>query len=414
MNGTHLINRYLNQTATSLILLTLTIILITDSVYGYALALALIFAMPTLRFHYLKSLHRLDYYFIFSLILYPLITWLNIFTQDPSPWREMDIPSRFLICILLYLWIRVQGIRIEKIVISTGIGTIITGMYSLNHLISNPSIRFGGWDSPIIYGEVGFILMAISLTPINVKEQYKTIYKIFLFLIVAFGSLTCLASQTRGVIIWLPLVLVYLIWFNKLYSLTRVEIFKGLITLLITLYLLSYIGSFERFTGIGNQIKSYLSEGKITDISMLDKSSIERLDLFKLGLNLVREKPVFGYGKGQFMAAMNEYAINKDINPNVLKYEHVHNDILNVQIELGIFGTVGILILFLGALALSTKNNFTIQSRYLILVVVLSWVLFGLTGTQLSHHKITVIQLVLLCIGYAHGMNNKYIRLHDR
>ena len=97
----------------------------------------------------------------------------------------------------------------------------------------------------------------------------------------------------------------------------------------------------------------------------------------------------------------------------MLGYRHAHNEFLNLGVELGISGMAAILVTMTMIPLLSYKGEFSSESRYLLVITVMSWWLFGTTDAVLENHKITLLIVFMLCIGFAEGLNTKFGRLDE-
>lgn len=85
-------------------------------------------------------------------------------------------------------------------------------------------------------------------------------------------------------------------------------------------------------------------EGQIEDSIGL------RLEYWRISLDLIRQYPWFGVGLGNFQDALWPYAERGEIVPEMLRYDHAHNEFLTTQVERGLLGSLSLTVLFIGSL----------------------------------------------------------------
>jgi len=382
--------------------LGLSLILITDKGFGLSAALVFIASLLMLRPAQFTALNRLDRLFISLLCILPLLVLLNLLYHNLFSWPEFDIPSRFLLFIPIYVLFRSREISLDLLVVGAALGCFITAIYSIYQFLESPGIRVTLHDNPITFGQIAFVLAAIALIPNS--QFFNTVARARLFVtLLTFLGLICLAAnQSRGVFLVTPLLFLYLFRYRGLLSLNR---YTAVLIIALAGVALFAIGSNPLFLYL-----SHLSHEITANLSQLDTSSSLgiRLTLWINSLELISQNWITGYGVGQFGPALASLAEKNHIAPGILLFSHAHNDLLNLGVELGIFGPVAAILVFLVPYYMGVREQFSLQSRYLLILVFLTWLLFGLSQTQLAHQKITMLQILLLCIGFAHGMNEKF------
>ena len=110
----------------------------------------------------------------------------------------------------------------------------------------------------------------------------------------------------------------------------------------------------------------------------IDTSTRDRLTAYSNALHLIKEKPLFGSGYGTFWKAFRPYTNHPKIilrsDENIVLFR-LHNDILQIFVELGVIGGLLFISILFGALLLSIKmlrNKLDITEQLLIIGILLS------------------------------------------
>lgn len=364
---------------------------------------SLLLAAGGIQFGTIRRLLTIDYFFIALLGLYPVLTLVSMAVFGIGDSSEFDTPSRFLLFIPFYVGLRCAPIGMHQIALGAAVGVLLTALYTLYHYMLTPAgSRIDVHDNQITFAQIAFLLAAIALLPTTLPTPGALRRKAFLVVMVAAGGLTVVLSQSRTVVLALPLIAVYAIAYRHRYALGKPEAVLGAVLLAAGLYLI--------WTSPALHYLAYLATELRQNISAIDHSTSSgiRLELWRSSAALIADHPWLGHGKGQFNAALNALPSAQSLPAHIREYTHAHNDLLNLWLELGIAGPISILALLIGTGWLGLKQNDDAGSRYLILLVVLTWLIFGVTQTQLAHQKITLLQLLLLSLGMAHGANLRY------
>jgi len=302
--------------------------------------------------------------------------------------RTLSILSLFIVTLILTKN-KKDAYRLLAIMVIGAIIPVIVGFWQL-------FTNTGWFDSSLgrvrIYGTLihpaTFSFYLLSLIPINyafLKNTTNNKKKFFYFLIISIFSFLIFASLTRGA--WVAFIAMFLV-----YGLTKnrkAVLFIGIILFLIYL-----------FNPIINQRVNDIFQPKY------NSSFQTRINVLERTLPALKQAPIIGYGFGSFEA------INLKYNEEAIYYESLmaHNDYLRIIIELGIVGlltyllllillllklykiyknssdfelknlTYGLIILWIGGLAISAGDNFlrTIPVQY---------IFWGYTGALLALYE---------------------------
>jgi O-antigen ligase len=92
---------------------------------------------------------------------------------------------------------------------------------------------------------------------------------------------------------------------------------------------------------------------RIKDISLSkDKTESTRIRLWQTSWNMIKDKPIWGIGLGNFSQLFNQYKVEGKYD----NYSHPHNDFLNVAVNSGLLGLLAYLYLWAVFLYTSIKT----------------------------------------------------------
>lgn len=112
----------------------------------------------------------------------------------------------------------------------------------------------------------------------------------------------------------------------------------------------------------------------------------QRVVMWKAGLELVRENPIFGVGAGNFRQAFA--AANERVGGSPFDYTHAHNALLTILIRSGLVGLIAWLGLFIVPLFVSLRagrDEAADQGFALLAGTQLVYLVSGATGLALGH-----------------------------
>ena len=378
--------------------------------FGASLACLFLISLVTIDPRHYLRLTRSDYLFIATLSLYPLVVIVRSLASDTFSSSELDNPSRFLLIIPLYVWMRIHGAQLPYVIVGAMLACLLNaGVFGYEFLSGTTWTRIYGHENSVTFAQIAFLLTALALIPgAFVKEAVGNVRKMYCIGILAMGLVSVLVSQTRTVVIISPLLLLAFVFFSNTYVFSRREkLLCGVVVSLVG-YWVFMGGSFLRMSELLVETQELLINRSIPAY----ESSQVRIALWQVGWDIFQQNFWTGVGKGEFhSAAASIHQVSPDVSDAVLGYRHAHNEFLNLGLELGI-GGVAVIILTMAIIPwLAYGGRFGPESRYLLLITVMSWLLFGATDAVLENHKITLLIVFMLCLGFAEGLNAKVGRL---
>ena len=219
-------------------------------------------------------------------------------------------------------------------------------------IAQNPNIS----SSSIVFKLIFFLYL---------KNNFKNLkFKFLIWLIEIVAIISIIILQSR-----LGLLSLIFIYFS-------IFVFQRTIRKKIILSFLIILTSFIYFSNTTNSnILSYnFSE---------DESSIQRVQFYNTAIDLIKQKPLFGFGHGSWKY---ESLLNSSLkNERILVPYYTHNDFLQIFVEMGILGFLIYLSFFI-KIGFEIFKKFKLDSFYFYSGIVLV-VFFGNTMLNFPIHR---------------------------
>lgn len=327
--------------------------------YNYASILLLLSALLSFFPFYKQKLSRDSFSYISILLLYFITLTLSVIYSDNSI-SDLDNPSRAILVIPIFIALIRAPLRIKHLAIGLILGSFVVGMIAVYHQVNYPGSRaFSGelgeaWMDGYMPIQTGGMATTLSVSCLVLSLYLLKKKSIFFSFLALMGSMfaiyASILSGSRGSWLFLPVVVVYLLYVN------RYSVSKRMFTLLILFFLsLGFIGSQVHVvkkrvnTGV-NDIYLYISgEKKDTSLGI-------RLELWKSAVYTFTEYPIFGVGTKDRQKSRNRHGELGLIDLKVSKKTyHAHNQFLESLSMYGIVGFIGLLGVLFGPLYLFEK-----------------------------------------------------------
>ncbi len=206
-----------------------------------------------------------------------------------------------------------------------------------------------------------FILIYLIPNELRLVKSIKTIILIFLSLCIF------LLSSKAGMIAWIIISSFFLLsFFTDRGSNLLLTLFTIILFAIVTLV---FINKNDRVKPYLNQVKSNLNVEKI-DWKNIDQRTREWYTAF----NLIKEKPLIGYGIGKIQEKMVESYNEQGFMLEAEMKVNAHNQFLESQVTFGIFGTFSLLWMLLTPLIF--RNQFRYVKLATAYVLLMSYFLF--------------------------------------
>jgi len=337
--------------ATGLVLwLTLALGLVLPKLAGAGFLLlglvALIWLTATRTWH-LRGLHASERLLAIAATLYVLATVVGLAWHgfDPAGTQSLGRIARLLLILPLFLYLRqIDGLAPYWWHGLTA-GGLIAGAYAWWFLLSGQigefEDRVGGATNPIYFGGIA-LLLAFMLLPRVSDTRLRPLLRALAALGLAGGISASLLSGSRGAwVAALPLLLLFLLSFmDQLARHWRYLIPSLLIAGVAALNLLPQVNMDQRMLDVGREISAAL------DGDSIEGGVSERLQMWRITLQLIAGQPWLGPGPGTFEAAVAAAVAAGEAHPQLLDYRHPHNQFLSALLYAGLPGLLGLILLF--------------------------------------------------------------------
>lgn len=179
----------------------------------------------------------------------------------------------------------------------------------------------------------GFALIFLFLTSYLWLKDRNIYWRIFYGLTFVLNLYMLVATATRGALVALAvaiaLMLIFILFF---YNQKKIKIWSGVILLLFILSS-SFIFLFNNSAFIQNN----LALRRISQISFSEATVSSRLSLWKMSIQAVQDKPMFGYGENNIRVPLDHY---HDYSLTESWFDSSHNKFFDELLAHGIVGFV--------------------------------------------------------------------------
>ncbi len=169
----------------------------------------------------------------------------------------------------------------------------------------------------------------------------------------------------------------------------------------------------------------FMKEGRIdevvNDINALERGNSNtsiglRFVMWKNAIDLIQEKPLLGWGQSGFMQKKEQLAKESRSTESIVMFGHPHSDILNAFVKKGIIGLLALLMVYgvpftyfmQSLIHANVRKNFTQKAlSFAGLLVVISFVIAGLTQTIFAHNSGRLYFAMIIVILWAFVANTK-------
>ncbi len=318
------------------------------------------------------------------------ITLLDNILNDDG---KTGLYSFYLIPLLLLPWLRLSRLNKQWFSLALALIAIISGTQALLEY-SYYQVRAGEilHGQPIPFGNLSLCCALLCL--LFIHRHNSSIYNAVLSTAVIMGILASLLSLTRGGWIALPAVLLF-IALHRLPSLGPRKLITTTI-LAIGLSAVTLIATEPgkqvqaRFTLAYDEAQSYFSENtSSTSVGV-------RFALWSIAWQGFQEAPLFGQGIASFYEFKQQAIEGENLNPELARFRHPHNEYLELLFSRGIFGTA-VFIIYLGVLLILFRRRLLDADLSLCgQTLILCYLIFSLTESFFSLH-VSLFFFVVIC-----------------
>ena len=214
-----------------------------------------------------------------------------------------------------------------------------------------------------MYASFGLLIVYSVL--FNKKEKSKlNQLKLGGILFVLTASIILSASKTGLISMLLINGIAFFYWIIK-----SEKYIKG--GLFFVLVLTSLFVSYNSSSILKNRVNELIAVASTED-SSTHSSTTARVEIWKVSIGLIKEKPLFGYGTGDVKEVLIEAYNNKGLVNFAEKKLNTHNQFFQTSIAIGIVGAACLFLMLLIPFILSYKNrkNQYLYSFFILLIFV--------------------------------------------
>ncbi|WP_322991713.1 O-antigen ligase family protein [Limnohabitans sp.] len=199
--------------------------------------------------------------------------------------------------------------------------------------------KAGAHDCGLLGQTMAFMLLWLFIA--MTRPDIQKTEKVYLISALVAGWLAFLGTLRRTELLGLLLGMsVVLLWrFKKSFSLKKATISLGLCVLLM---MMAWPVVNPRFSIVAHEVGLYL-EGGVARVQALNTSVGGRLEMYRIALEAIQERPWFGWGAGLKPIHVPQFATDPS---NPYGYSNFHQQYLQVVLEVGALGATLALVLF--------------------------------------------------------------------
>lgn len=377
--------------------------LVIPSGYSYGAAiLALISIVHLILSKKTESkLRTTDKLLCIALIVYFLTFFITAY-HDGFSIRELERPSRFLFASLILIFLIHRKVRPDWLLYGIIAGAIGAGAISLYQYFILDIGRPSGHHHTIAFGNDSLMLALLTLCCLwHFIAKNKTSAIMLCLAGFTLGVSAFIFSATRGGWAATPIALFILWQYRKVIN--KKIIFIMVLILASIAAFITYnpsLSSFNRLQLAHNHFLSYL------DGNAKNSSTGIRIEMWRSGWLSFKEDPLLGTGV-QANKEDKKVQINAGlVHPNIIIFEHFHNEFITAAVYRGIPGLIGLLAIYmLPALFFIAKlRSLPANEKIYPLsgaVVCLSYMAFGMTQSMLEHNSGAVLYPSLVVFFWA-------------
>lgn len=252
----------------------------------------------------------------------------------------LDGPSRFLLVIPIYLMLREMPQSFPKMLeyafpLSVWAGFFTSIFLPWRHL-PLPGTYF---VDPTNFGATILILGFLSLTSINWTGKDSFGVLALKFSAFAIAVTAALRTGERGV--WLAIPPLFLIW--MIYRLPRRTAVAAIVVAAVAVF-----SSYLFVPKVSERVAASRAEIAAILAGNLDTSAGQRLQVWKVAIEAIRENPIIGLGPTGAHSALQAKAENGQLTSLGLRagLSQIHSEIIAHTMRLGVFGLISILAVY--------------------------------------------------------------------
>lgn len=369
---------------------------VIPSGYSIGAVMLLIGSLLTFRVSDLKDLDLRVWFVAGAFVLYALFWSVDGLLRGEGI-RELDRPIRFVFAAFVLIRLYQSPPSNASIFFGIGLGGLAAGFVAAYEYYWIGISRADGFMPTNSFGMLAAVYTGLSLSILQVL-RFSRGHRCVSLLSALGGFSACAAvvlSGSSGALLTLAGLGVWLLVIEMLrYRRWDIRIGLTLSFFLVGLALYSTPGTpvKQRIDAAVTSVTAYVIDGERVGLAIP-----ARIDMWQGGLVLFLEKPLFGWGESGYQAPLEDLMESGVIEDDHASGRHLHNQFIHVLVSKGAVGALILSFLLFVPFwyakdsvlqpARGTISNNIIVSKQLIALVVLAYLIGGLTRVPMEHHS---------------------------
>ena len=386
------------QLISFLVVLMLSLSLVVHKAAGYsALAILLVslLGLWVVRKEQSSAWTQWEKWWIFSILLFFGLIVLDVL-MGYGDVSVLDSPSRLILAIPVFIYIRKVGLDVDSIWVDSAIGSVLAGIYAYyQHTILGNSMA-GGITSHIYFGQIALILTLFSF--IGLLMNKKLWVRGVLLIAVIVGFYAVISSGSRGGWVALPAVIALFLSIKTVRSsFGKKVIYIGvLMSILYAAYQSPQLPVKSRVDATVNNVIAYYQEGKV------NTSSGFRLEMWKAAWLMTEDSKFLGVGEAQYHTNLEKLIKEGKVYKGLDYFSAPHSQYFNSLSEQGAAGLLTLFLMMLIPLKVAlNKMKENKENKFIglfIAILIISYLDFMLTMETLERQLMVLIYAFIISI----------------
>ena len=340
--------------------------------------------------------------------------------REPFTARDMDRPIKYAL-VLLAMPAIVVGLKSTR-PLQWGVwvgawGAAVTAAWQVHVWDWD---RAWGYTNAIPFGQVSLLLGIWSWA--WARQAQSAAHRLFGWSAALAGIYACLASETRGAWLMLPLLVVLVLWLQPkqqpvhaqrqdtaTWHRTTKKMWAVSLVLSLTVFASLWPSMQTRLAEVHTEWSAYQHQNNAAT------SVGQRLAHWKLAWNMGWDKPGLGWGQKAYETRKRQLVESGDAPQIVLNFGHAHHEWLDIWAKKGLLGVVALalffavpLVCYATAIRQSAQPSATATGEadahtmaVCGLVMVIGYLGFGMTQVVFAHNSTSMVYLFMNLIWLA-------------